>query len=215
MANFNIIGKTISHYLKENGFSKHGNVYCRFVDGDIAQVIELQNGCIEKGVAGILWVNLGIRVPECVEHKFSDLSEIKKYYHDYDCNIRCRLSELCHSDTDGFDLKGDPEKTAADIVEKLKEYAIPVFDKLNSRDNILLYRRDYPDFDTMNDHLLFLEESMIYGKKCNSEKALELFNAYYSSAVKRANAETKHVSGSAHVEYLENLASEIGITIRN
>lgn len=112
-----LIQRIISPYLKENGFRRYGRTYTRVVDTDIAQVINFQNGCPQKGVQGSLWVNLGIRVPECHEHKISDFSQ-KKCYQDYECNIRCRL------DDDGYDLSENAESIAEDILEKLKEYAV-------------------------------------------------------------------------------------------
>ena len=66
-----IIEKIVYEYLKPLGFRKHGRTLHRFVDTDISQVVNFQNGCPSKGVYDILWVNIGIRVPECVERKFS------------------------------------------------------------------------------------------------------------------------------------------------
>ncbi len=197
------IESVIGPYLKENGFSKHGNIYCRFVDTDIAQIIELQNGCSEKGIYDILWLNLGIRVPECVEHKFSNFAKLKKYYHDYQCNITCRLTET-YKDTDtGYDLKGDIEETAAEILEKLKENAMPFFNALNSRDNILRYRRLFPEYDTMNDHLILLEEAMIYGRMGDFGKAAEHFQTHYST-----------VTLAPHKKYLKELGRKLGIMVQ-
>ena len=85
-----IIEKIVYEYLKPLGFRKHGRTLHRFVDTDISQVVNFQNGCPSKGVYDILWVNLGIRVPECVERKFSIEKPLKKYYHEYECNIRTR-----------------------------------------------------------------------------------------------------------------------------
>ena len=86
-----IIEKIVYEYLKPLGFRKHGRTLHRFVDTDISQVVNFQNGCPSKGVYDILWVNIGIRVPECVERKFSIEKPLKKYYHEYECNIRTRL----------------------------------------------------------------------------------------------------------------------------
>lgn len=219
-----IIESAVAPYLKENGFKKHGRTYCRFVDNDIAQVVNFQNGCAAKGVTGILWINLGIRVPECVERKFKDLPPLKKYYHEYECNIRCVLGKLTPDKNDGYDLTKNPEKIAKDIIKNLKKYAMPVFDKLNSRENILLYRRDHRKFDWLS-HLRIFEEAMIYGKMGDIEKATDLFNTHYSISVeeirsqREINGET--ICGSRiwstpnfnHIDYLEELADELEIRI--
>ncbi len=56
------IEKLVYAYLKPLGFRKFGRTLHRFVDGDISQVVNFQNGCPQKQVYGILWVNLGVRV---------------------------------------------------------------------------------------------------------------------------------------------------------
>lgn len=66
-----IIEKNVYAYLKPLGFRKFGRTLHRFVDGDMSQVVNFQNGCPAKGFFDILWVNLGIRIPECMERKFT------------------------------------------------------------------------------------------------------------------------------------------------
>ena len=73
-----IIEKNVYEYLKPLGFKKYGRTLHRFVDGDISHVINFQNGCPSKGVFDILWINLGIRVPECANRKFIISEPTKK-----------------------------------------------------------------------------------------------------------------------------------------
>ena len=117
-----IIEKIVYEYLKPLGFRKHGRTLHRFVDTDISQVVNFQNGCPSKGVYDILWVNIGIRVPECVERKFKIEEPLKKYYHEYECNIRTRLGSLVDGKDTFYDLKKNPNKIGKDIVEHLKKY---------------------------------------------------------------------------------------------
>lgn len=182
-----IIEKIVYEYLKPLGFRKHGRTLHRFVDGDISQVVHLQNGCPSKGVLGILWINLGIRIPECDEQKFVISEPPKKYYHEYECNIRTTLGSLVDGKDTFYDLKKDPEKIGNDIVKRLRKYAMPVFDTLNSRDNILMHRAEYSNFDEMNNHLILLEEAMIMGRKGNISEATRLFNAYYQNELAEYN----------------------------
>ena len=88
------IEKAVYAEVKPLGFKKHGRTLHRFVDGDISQVINFQVGCPPKGVYDVLWVNIGIRVPECFLRSFSPEERLEKYYHEYHCNIRCRLKEI-------------------------------------------------------------------------------------------------------------------------
>lgn len=132
-------------------------------------------------------VNLGIRVPECAVHSFCEIEPLKKYYHEYDCNIRTSLGFLADGKDTVYSLKKDPLKIGNDIVEKLEKYALPVFEALNSRDAILAHRREYPRFDRMNNHLILLEEAMIEGRRGNIAEATSLFNCYYRNALSDYN----------------------------
>ncbi|MBR3868210.1 MAG: DUF4304 domain-containing protein [Clostridia bacterium] len=201
-----IIEKFVYEYLKSLGFRKHGRTLHRFVDGDISQVVNFQNGSPSKGVYDVLWINLGIRVPECVERKFNIEEPLRKYYHEYECNIRTSLGFLVDGKDTFYNLKKDPEKIGKDIVERLKKYVLPVFDALNSRDAILKYRGKYSHFDQMNNHLILLEEAMIMGRNKNISEATRLFNEYYQNALKEC-------SNKGHITYLEELAKSLGIDL--
>lgn len=56
--------------LKPYGFRKHGRLFHRFVDGDISQVVEIQRGQAYREETHLFWINIGIRVPECVLKSF-------------------------------------------------------------------------------------------------------------------------------------------------
>lgn len=101
-----MIEKIVYEELKPLGFRKYGRTLHRFTDEDISQVIHFQNGCPQKGVHGILWVNLGIRVPECAERSFTVSQPQKKYYHEYECTIRTHLGALADGRDTGYDLRG-------------------------------------------------------------------------------------------------------------
>lgn len=187
-----IIESNVYAHLKPLGFRKHGRTLHRFVSGDISQVISFQAGQPTDGMSGLLCVNLGIRVPECAEKSFQTSGEQKKYYLEYDCNIRSRLGMVSGSNEAWFDLRKGTDRISERILEEIDKVVLPVFDTLNSREAILSHRREYPLFDTLNSHLILLEESMIYGHFGNLEKAKELFEAYYQSAVNKYENETKN-----------------------
>lgn len=244
-----IIEGIVYEYLKPMGFRKYGRTLHRFVESDISQVINFQNGCPQKGVYDILWVNIGIRVPECAEKKFIVSEPMKKYYHEYECNIRTRLGSLVDGEDTFYDLNKRPQKIAADIIDRIEKYVIPVFDVLNSRETILLYRANYPSFDQFANHLILLEEAMIFGRSGDIKKASESFNAYYQKALDEYNADFKngietylhkgermvyrntktgetetiiadkdgyvitYSANRGHIDYLETLASELGIVL--
>ena len=173
------IEKSVYVFLKPYGFTKHGRTLHRFVSGDISQVINFQLGQAILGYSHLLYVNVGIRVPECMLRSFEPEPELKKYYHEYDCNIRSRLGtvegkkESCYSFFMYLDM------VEADIIRQIRDYVLPAFMELNSRDAILEKRRAYPNMDTLNSHLILLEEAMIYGRRGQLDKAAETLNLYY------------------------------------
>ncbi len=194
-----IIEKIVYEYLKPLGFRKHGRTLHRFVEGDISQVVNFQNGCPPKGVYDILWVNLGIRVPECVERKFCIAEPQKKYYHEYECNIRTRLGTFVDAEDTFYDLNKDPDKIGKDIVNRIEKYVMPIFDVLNSREAILKHRAEYTRFDMFENHLILLEDAMIFGRQGDVAEATRLFNAHYQKAL----AEYNHVLEYGTKTYLE------------
>lgn len=177
-----IIEKIVFDHLKPLGFRKHGRTLHRFMEGDISQVINFQNGCPQKGVYDVLWINLGIRVPECFERKFVFTEPPRKYYHEYDCNMRMRLDELVDGKDNPYDLKKDPHEIGNDALARIIEYVLPIFDKLSSRDTILQHRSDDATPERWIPRLPLLEKAMIYGRRGDIQTATALFNAYYQTA---------------------------------
>ena len=138
-----MIEKSVYARLKPLGFRKYGRTLHRFVSEDISQLINFQCGLPTKGMGGLLCVNIGIRVPECAERTFCIRNEKKKYYHDYDCNIRTRLGTVSGKEEAWFDLREPTEAIADRILAEITEFVLPVFAVLNSREAILVHRREY------------------------------------------------------------------------
>lgn len=169
--------------LKGQGFRKHGRTLHRFVSGDISQVVNFQCGQSYRGETHLMWVNLGIRIPECAERTFAPSAPLKKYYQEYECTLRSRLGSIDGREERCFDLRGDPAEILPEILGDLQRKVLPVFDLLSTREAILAHRRDYPGFDIISRHLILLDEAMIYGRLGEPEKARERFDAYYRGAL--------------------------------
>ena len=88
-----IIENAVYAELKPLGFRKFGRTLHRFVDGDISQVINFQCGQSYRDETHLMWVNIGIRVPECELRRFEQEEKLKKYYHEYNCNMRSQLGK--------------------------------------------------------------------------------------------------------------------------
>ena len=210
----NRIEKTIYAVVKPYGFKKHGRTFHRFVSEDISQVINFQLGQAYRGETHLLWVNIGIRVPECMTRTFDAEASVKKYYHEYECNIRSRLGEIEGKNASCYDLRNSIDKIIEDIVRQIQTLVIPTFETLNSRDAILSKRREYPLFDLLNNHLILLEETMIYGRCGDIEKASEIFNLYYCLFGSAQLAQKDRAAIQNHLQYLDGLAAELGIEIK-
>lgn len=211
------IEKAVYAEVKTLGFKKHGRTLHRFVDDDISQVINFQVGCLPKGIYDVLWVNIGIRVPECELRSFNPEDNTKKYYPEHWCNMRSRLREIEGKKEDYYDLHASIQEIKSDILRQIKDYVIPAFNVLNSRFAILENRRNYPRLDTMNRHLILLEEAMIWGRMGNMQKAKEAFNQYYDSNAQEYKGHEGLKSYGylrAHLNYLEELADKLHIEIK-
>ena len=78
LAALDSISKAVAEALKPHGFRRHGQTLHRFVSGDISQLINFQRGEARHGVSHLLYVNVGIRVPECEARSFDAELEQKK-----------------------------------------------------------------------------------------------------------------------------------------
>ena len=211
----NGIQGAVHRYLKHYGFREHGRTIHRFVSGDISRVIAFQLGQAHRGETHLLFVNTGIRVPECMYRSFDPEENPKKYYHEYDCNIRSLLGVIEGKEDSCYDLRDSAEVIIADILRQIQAFVIPVFETLNSRDAILAHRREYPAFDIMSRHQIVLEEAMIYGRRSERAKASEALNLYYRLC---RQGEVTHKDPRViqrHLEYLDELAERLGILIEN
>lgn len=193
------IEAAVYEHVKPYGFKKHGRTLHRFVSEDISQVLHFQSGMPSHGMGELLCVNLGIRIPECSERTFRPKTEKKKYYHEYECTIRSRLGIVSGKQETWYDLHKSTGEIIKSIIEEITQYVLPAYESLNSRDAILEHRKDYPLLDDLERRLILLEECMIYGRLGNIQKAKQLFEEYYQSAVDKYNDLVKN----GHKQYLK------------
>lgn len=234
----NKIVSAVFEAVKPYGFERYGRTLHRFVSGDISQVIDFQSGMRETGMKNRLYVNIGIRIPECQERIFDAVND-KNYYEEYECTIRSRLGTVSKKREACYDLTKSTDKIIKSILDEIERLVIPTFEILQSRENILAYRRRYPSFDEI-DSTLLLDECMIYGYLGDIEKARELFEKHYQSALDEYNEKKKngtkfylkkgqrivcgdqditakksgyvtlYCANNSHIEYLDGLAKKLG-----
>ena len=212
------IENAVYEELKPHGFRRFGRTLHRFVSGDISQVIDFQQGEVRHGENHLLYVNVGIRVPECEARSFAAELEQKKYYHEYDCNIRCCLKEIEGQKEDWYDLHDPVQEITNDILRQLRDIVIPAFLALDSRPAILENRRHYRQIDAFNGHLILLEEAMIFGRAGDLQRAEQAFNQYYDSCAQEYRGHEGWRSYQylrAHLNYLAELAETLDIPIHS
>lgn len=208
------IEKAVYTSIRPYGFQKHGRTLHRFVSDDISQVIHFQMGPAYLEQNHLLFVNVGIRVPECMERSFSPKDTAKTYYPEHMCNIRSRFGVIEGREESCYDLRQGSEAITGDILRQLHTLVIPAFESLSSREAILARRREFPLFDRLNSHLILLEESMILGHQGNPEAAAEAFRMHYCLTKEGCLAQKDPAAIRNHLRYLDGLAAELGIKIR-
>lgn len=162
--------------LKPLGFRRHGRVFHRFVEEDVSQVIELQRGQAYLEETHLFWVSVGVRVPECVQRTFSPQESAKKYYHEWQCNLRWTVGEKSKKHNGSYNLRKPVGPIIEDVLMRLNASILPVFDALSSRDTILARRMDYPQLWPQR-HLL--DSALIVGRRGDLQRAAELLLAHW------------------------------------
>jgi len=157
--------------LKPHGFKKHGRLFHRFVDGDISQVVEFQRGQAYREETHLFWVNVGIRVPECALRSFVSEEHPKKYYHEYECNLRWTIGEQSKKKNGVYNLRKPIAPIIEDILAHLNTSVLPMFEVLDHREAIMEQRMKFPQL--WPDHHL-LDNAMILGRRGEVQQAIEL-----------------------------------------
>lgn len=198
--------------LKPYGFRKHGRLFHRFVEGDISQVVEIQRGQAYREETHLFWVNVGIRVPECVQHSFHPEANAQRYYHEYQCNMRWTLGEQSKKKTGVYNLRKPVEPMIADILQRLSTSVLPTLEALSSRDAIMAKRRLYPQFSQFLAHHPSFDCAMICGCRGDIQQAIE-YLLDYGCAVESADFPSRYPDAQKEPEScLRALASRFNIT---
>ena len=210
----NAIQREVHKVLKPLGFSKHGRTEHRFVSGDISQVINFQLGQAYLGETHLLHVNIGIRIPECMEYSLETIPANRKYYPEYECNLRSELGSVEGKKEAVYDLRKPAEFTIADILRQITQTVLPAFDVLCSRKAILAHRREYPNFDLHFGHLILREEAIMLKSMGQPEAASEKFGTYLRSMIhetprRGVNLATRQGWLSASMKIAEKVAIPI------
>lgn len=224
----NRIQRALQAELKPLGFAKHGRTHHRFVDGDISQVINFQCGQSIYGRSHLVEVNVAIRVPEVVLGGFHGDAELKKYYKEYECNLRTCIgildeaadvfSAYTEHERRVYDLSGNVDELIEDLLHRVRTEVLPFFERYGSRDAILKDLREQPKSPLRTSGVEYFGDfdmAMIYGRQGDMERAYEAYNVYFRGAIRRcirfddgARTHTKNWA-KRHIENAEQLGVPI------
>jgi hypothetical protein len=143
----NTLGKlqqNLDPLLGESGFRKSNRTYNRITADGLTQVIDFQMGRFDppgtthipglrENLYGLFTVNLGVYVPEVARHRGG--GEAKSVVRDGDCCIRTRLGRTTRKDS-WWKISAD-ETLVTELLQRLQNEAIPLFQRFESRDQIL------------------------------------------------------------------------------
>lgn len=204
-----IVEKDVFAKMKPLGFKKNGRTFNRQLDNGIIQVINFQSGQypltdnyeipgLRENLYGKFVVNMGV----CVENlfKFQFPTENKKYYKEYDCQIRTRLGTLLTGQDYWWKITDDNTKITEEIILGLETIGYDWFVGVDTKEKIINNLGNLP-YDCSP--RVKLDVALIVWFD-NKEKGENLIMEYYNSIGSR---------NKAHKDYVKDLAAEIGIEV--
>ncbi len=204
-----IVEKDVFIKLKPLGFKKNGRTFNRRLDDGIIQVINFQSGQypigqgyeipgLRENLYGKFVVNLGV----CIESlfQFQSPTENKKYYKEYDCQIRDRLGTLLTGQDYWWTITDDNKRISEEIFSGLETKVFEWFEGLETKEKII----------SNNGHLPYrssprakLDTALIVWFD-DKENGAKLFKEYY---------ENIQPAKSPHKDYVRDLAKELKIEL--
>lgn len=196
----------IAACLKPCGFTRHGHVFHRFVEGDISQVVEVvpEAAFVRRRSFRI---RAGVRVPECALMTFSP-SEYVKYHDSDECDLICELQTADRRSGGVFVLQDPVEPLCGRILGQLRERVLPAFATLCSRDAILVRRHAFPDFSPSG--FTPVQEAMIHGRRGDLRRAEAVLSEY----CRRGETWMPPAARRLHRAYLHAVAARLGLMLR-
>jgi len=188
----------------------------------LIHVITFQMGQTYFGDSNKFCVFIGIRVPECVSKSFADPEPVLRFYDYADCNIVVPVNHhalgykgyLCSNgvsyNSKMFMLDAEDIQPVIDeLSETIEQLILPFFNNMDTREKILLnrskYHEIYPDLE--RNHVIDIDEAMIYGRAGDPEKARQILQQRYDSCSELDKLQ------QGHRRYLREMAQRLGIPL--
>lgn len=203
------IEKEVFGKLKPLGFRRNGRAFNRRLDSGLIQVINFQSGQypigqgyeipgLRENLYGKFTVNLGV----CIEslYKLEFPTKSRKYYKEYECQIRNRLGVLLTGQDNWWKLTDDNKQIAQEISEGIVTKAFDWFSDVDTKEKITLNNGQFP-YDTTPRAKL---DTALMVWLDDKAKGSELFKEYYQSI---------RTTESPHKKYVIDLANELNIDL--
>lgn len=204
-----IVEQDVFAKLKSLGFKKNGRTFNRRLDDGIIQVINLQSGQhpiaqgyeipgLRENLYGKFVVNLGV----CIEslYKFQSPTESKKYYKEYECQIRSRLGTLLTGQDYWWKITDSNKKITEEIIDGLETKGFEWFSGVDTKAKIISNYGKLP-YDASPRAKLDTALVVWFDDK---DKGSELFKDYYNNI---------QPAKSPHKDYVRVLAKELEIEL--
>ena len=204
-----IVEQDVFAKLKSLGFKKNGRTFNRRLDDGIIQVINLQSGQhpiaqgyeipgLRENLYGKFVVNLGV----CVEslYKFQAPTENKKYYKEYECQIRSRLGALLTGQDYWWKITDSNRKITEEIIDGLETKGFEWFSGVDTKAKVISNYGKLP-YDASPRAKLDIALVVWFDDK---DKGSELFKDYYNNI---------QPAKSPHKDYVRALAKELEIEL--
>ncbi|MBK8477095.1 MAG: DUF4304 domain-containing protein [Opitutaceae bacterium] len=182
-AGMDAIQSVVAAYLKTLGFRKSGRAFNREREDRMTQVVSFQMGQFPVGyyvipglresLYGRFAVDLGVTLP-CVR-KDADKCEEKKFYQDYDCQIReCLVRDEEETAQSWWLIEQPYNRIGCEIAALLERKGIPFLDQFTSYRQALAYYCAHRYFPFQNEERSALEAALVYRHCEDTEQYLSL-----------------------------------------
>jgi hypothetical protein len=201
------IQKQVGHFLKLKGFKKVGRSFNRSAMDGIVHVVGFQMGeypignyvvpGLRENLYGKFTVNLGVSLPCVLLAERGNLP--KSSVHDYDCEIRGRLSSIANIGPDvWWPLDDSISETADQIISHLSKSGLSFFENYSSYDLVLGSYQKFDGFPNQNAGRAALGAAITawaIGDRSQSDKLFETALAHADS--------TNHKGFRSHIILLK------------
>ena len=202
------VQKEVAAFLKPLGFKKTGRSLNRLAAEGMVQVVGFQMGQypigdyvipgLRENLYGKFTVNIGVSLP-CVLQ--AEQGKVRTgSFHDYDCEIRARLSAIANLGNDiWWPLDDSTTQTAEALIAIIRDFGLPFFDNYSSYKSVIeSFMRDggFPNQNMGRGALAAAITSWSIGDHRQAQ-------AFFESSLAYADA-SNHAGFRSHVLDLKN-----------